>query len=246
MFMRKGLYVSFTVKSLISVVSAVVFGMLLVVFIGVFSSKVPVTSDSISESKPLIIIDAGHGGEDGGTQSSTGTLEKDINLSISLKLSLIMSSLGYDTILIRDEDKMIYGDGCTTQREKKVSDIRNRMAVIDENPDSIFLSIHQNHFSQSKYNGAQVFYSPNNEKSMLIADSVQKSIVNLLQNDNERKIKKSGKEIYLLYHAQSPAVMVECGFMSNPGEALLLNDENYQKKMALAIAAGVSEYIKGE
>jgi len=241
--MRKGLYISFTVKSLISVASAVAFGTLLVVFIGVFGGKASVSSDSVSKSKPLIIIDAGHGGEDGGTQSSSGILEKDINLSISLKLSYIMSSLGYETILIRDEDKMIYGDGCTSQREKKVSDIKNRMDIIKAHPDSIFLSIHQNHFSQSKYCGAQVFYSPNNEKSMLVAEKVQKSIVNLLQKDNERKIKKSGKEIYLLYHAQSPAVMVECGFMSNPGEALLLNDDNYQKKMALAIAAGVRDYL---
>lgn len=244
--MRKGLYVSFTVKSVISFVSAVAFGVILVVSIGAFGSKVSVSSDSISESKPLIIIDAGHGGEDGGTQSSTGVLEKDINLSIALKLSHIMSSLGYETLLIRNEDTLIYSDNCNSQREKKVSDIHNRMKVIEENPDSIFLSIHQNHYSQSKYSGAQVFYSPDNEKSMLIAESVQKSIVNLLQNENERKIKKSGKEIYLLYHAKSPAIMVECGFMSNPGEALLLNDEEYQKKMALAIVAGVCEYIKGE
>lgn len=244
--MRKGLYVSFTVKSVVSFVSAVAFGVILVVSIGFLGSKVSVSSDSVTQSKPLIIIDAGHGGEDGGTQSSSGILEKDINLSISLKLSYIMSSLGYKTILIRDEDKMIYSDNCNSQREKKVSDIHNRMKIIEDNPDSIFLSIHQNHYSQSKYSGAQVFYSPNNEKSMLLAESVQKSIAELIQNENERKIKKSGKEIYLLYHAKSPAIMVECGFMSNPGEALLLNDEEYQKKMALAIVAGVCEYIKGE
>ncbi len=244
--MRKGIYLSFTLKRMLAVASFMALGILTVAIAGIFGSKASVSSARVTEEKPLIIIDAGHGGEDGGTQSSSGILEKDINLNISLKLNYILVSLGYKTILIRDEDKMIYGDGCSTQREKKVSDIKNRMAVIEENPNSIFLSIHQNYYSQSKYKGAQVFYSPNNEKSMLIAESVQKSIVKFLQNDNERKIKKSGKEIYLLYHAKSPAVMVECGFMSNPGEALLLNDESYQKKMALAIAAGVTQYIKGE
>lgn len=243
MFMRKGVYVSLNIKKLIPIAATVAFSVLLIAFLCAFGSKMSVSSQSVTQQKPLIIIDAGHGGEDGGTQSSTGVLEKDINLSISLKLSCIMTSLGYETLLIRDEDKMVYGDGCATQREKKVSDIRNRMKIINEHPTGIFLSIHQNHYSQSKYKGAQVFYSPNNEKSMLIAESLQKSIVNLLQSDNERKIKKSGKEIYLLYHAQSPAVMVECGFMSNPGEALLLNDESYQNKMALAIAAGVSDYL---
>ena len=107
----------------------------------------------------------------------------------------------------------------------------------------MILSIHQNHFSESKYYGAQVFYSKNNPESEIIAENIQKSIVALLQPENERRIKPSGTEIYLLYHATTPSVMVECGFLSNGGEAQLLNDENYQKKMSLAIADGIIKYL---
>ena len=128
-------------------------------------------------------------------------------------------------------------------REKKVSDIRNRMNIMLKYPNSIFLSIHQNHFSQSKYHGAQVFYSKNDPQSKVIAEYIQNAIVEKLQNENTRKIKPSGTEIYLLYHAKSPAVMVECGFLSNGGEAQLLNDEQYQKKMAVAIVDGVIKYL---
>ena len=109
-------------------------------------------------------------------------------------------------------------------------------------PDAIFLSIHQNYYAESKYYGAQVFYSQNNDASKAIAESIQTTIRELLQNDNCRQIKPSGTDVYLLYNTKSPAVMVECGFMSNPGEALLLNDSEYQKKISLAIVAGLEKY----
>lgn len=212
----------------------------------IFGIDVVYTNASVEKSKtdlPVIIIDAGHGGEDGGAQSSSGILEKKINLSISLKLEALFNTLGFRTVSVRKTDELIYNDSCKTIREKKVSDIHNRLNIMNEYPDSIFLSIHQNHFSESKYYGAQVFYSKNNPKSEIIAENIQKSIVALLQPENERRIKPSGTEIYLLYHATTPSVMVECGFLSNGGEAQLLNDENYQKKMSLAIADGIIKYL---
>lgn len=198
------------------------------------------------ENVPHIIVDPGHGGEDGGTASSKGVLEKAVNLEISNKLSKLLNLVGYRVIMTRTDDKLIYDSTSETMRQKKVSDIRNRMKIIENNPDSVFLSIHQNYYTESTYWGTQVFYSGNNTESKIVADEIQKSVAQNLQKDNTRKIKQSGEEIYLLYHAKSPAVMVECGFMSNPSEALLLCDEAYQTKMAIAIINGVNSYIKNK
>lgn len=148
--------------------------------------------------------------------------------------------------MIRDGDYMIYDSSCKTIREKKVSDIHKRMSIIEANPDSIFLSIHQNHYDESKYSGAQVFYSPANEQSEIIAQNLQNSIVSKLQQNNTRRIKPSGTEIYLLHHAKTPAIMVECGFLSNSGEAQLLNDDEYQLKMAMAITDGIVTYLNSK
>ena len=211
-------------------------------YIGVDSNEAT-SNVSVISALPLIIIDPGHGGEDGGTSSADGIIEKDINLSISRKLDILLTLCGYNTLMTRNEDKLIYNGSHKSIRSKKVSDIRNRMSVIENNPESVFLSIHQNYFTQQKYNGAQVFYSPNNPESKLVADYIQNSVRESLQTENERKTKKSGKEIYLLYHSKTPSVMVECGFMSNPTEAALLNDEEYQIKMSLVILNGLNDYF---
>ena len=239
--MKKLLYKTISARQFVFTLCAVVISALLIFGIDIVYTNA--TAKEAENALPVIIIDAGHGGEDGGAQSSSGILEKNINLSISKKLEALFDSFGFKTVSVRDDDKLIYDSSCGTMREKKVSDIHNRMSLMLSYPNSIFISIHQNHFSESKYYGAQVFYSKNNPESELIADSIQKSIVNKLQNKNERKIKPSGTEIYLLYHATTPAVMVECGFLSNGGEAQLLNDENYQKKLAAAIFGGVTEYL---
>ncbi len=195
---------------------------------------------------PLILIDPGHGGEDGGTQSADGILEKDINLQLSKKIEALLHARGLQTQMTRGEDTLIYDAGCKRMREKKVSDIKNRMAMIEAAPDCIFLSIHQNYFSDTACCGTQVFYSPNNEKSALLADAIQKAVITAVQPENQRVIKPSGKEIYLLYHAQVPAVMVECGFLSNPEEAAKLTDEDYQNKIAAAIGDGVCNYLNNK
>ena len=195
------------------------------------------TASTVIDTSKTIIVDAGHGGEDGGTQSSAGVLEKDINLAISFKVGTILRLMGYTVVYTRSEDKLQYDADAIKQRQKKVSDIHYRMSIMDTYPDAVFLSIHQNYYTESKYYGAQVFYS-----SKAIAESIQTTIRELLQNDNARQIKPCGTDVYLLYNTKSPAVMVECGFMSNPGEALLLSDSEYQKKLSLAIVAGLEKY----
>ncbi len=241
--MKNGLYFSFRMKNAISLtVTFVLFFSLTVMlnFIGVFSGSVAVTA----ETTPVIIIDPGHGGEDGGTQSSDGTLEKKINLDISVKINELLLAEGFTTVLTREGDYMIYDESASTQREKKVSDIHNRMKIVEENGDCILLSVHQNYFTESKYSGTQVFYSKNNPDSEVLADEIQKSVVSVLQPDNTRQIKESGTDIYLLYHSQVPSVMVECGFMSNEAETEKLKDEDYQQKMAEAIVEGLLNYLE--
>ena len=237
--MKKGMYLSFNLKSFLTLF--LVFVLVFFLTLAYNSVTVPTTSQLIDTTK-TIIVDAGHGGEDGGTQSSAGALEKDINLAVSMKLGTVLRLMGYTVVYTRSEDKLQYGADAVKQRQKKVSDIHYRMNIIENYPGAVFLSIHQNYYTQSKYYGAQVFYSKNNEKSQLIADSLQKNLRQYLQKDNDRQIMASGTDVYLLYNTTTPAVMVECGFMSNPGEALLLSDDAYQKKLSLAIAAGLEDY----
>lgn len=203
-----------------------------------------ISSNNFSFEKTVtIVIDAGHGGVDSGAIAADGTLEKDINLPIALYLDSYLSAFGVKTKLIRAEDVSIHSPQAQTIREKKVSDIHNRMKIINDTDNCIFVSIHQNSYSDTKYSGAQVFYSPNTTASAEIADSIQKSIVGNIQNDNSRIIKKSTKDIYLLYYANKPAVLVECGFLTNGKELELLKNEEYQRKMAFCIAVGILDYI---
>lgn len=189
-----------------------------------------------------VIVDAGHGGEDGGAVGIDGTNEKDINLDIALKLEKILSFYGFNVIMTRTQDVMTCDKGLSTLRERKVSDIHNRFALIEANPDAIFVSVHQNKFDDPNQNGTQVFYSGNNEKSKLLAENIQTAVVSALQPSNKRVVKRSGSGIYLLYHAQAPAVLVECGFISNPDEVKRLNDDSYRMKTAILIADGILKY----
>ena len=193
--------------------------------------------------KQTVIIDAGHGGDDGGAIGIDGTVEKDINLDIALKLEKLLKFYGFDVIMTRTEDIMTCDDGLDSLRKRKISDIHNRFDVLEKNPDAVFISIHQNKFEDNSQHGTQVFYSGNNDESKLLAESIQNSIVSVLQPDNSRVVKKSGSGIYLLYHAKLPAVLVECGFISNPAEVKNLNDEKYRMKIAILIADGLIKYL---
>ncbi len=187
--------------------------------------------------------DAGHGGIDGGATAVDGTLEKDINLSIAHKVNDLLTLFGINTVMTRECDMSIHSSDAETVRQKKVSDIKNRLKIINDAKNPVFVSIHQNHFTQSKYTGTQVFYSPNNERSRALAQIIQEDIVSSLQPDNTRQIKKSGTQIYLLYHAPCPAVMIECGFLSNESETELLKCDEYQTKIAAITANSILKFI---
>ena len=192
-----------------------------------------------------IIIDAGHGGEDGGAVGADGIYEKNINLAIAQKLKNLLELSGYKVIMTRDEDKAIYDDSAGTLRQKKRSDLKNRLDIINSNSSdgTIFVSIHQNKFTDSKYCGSQIFYSKNNPLSQELANYVKKAIVGLIQQDNTREIKPSDKKIFLLHNAQIPAIIVECGFLSNEQEAHKLSDKNYQDQIAFCIFCGIINYF---
>lgn len=205
------------------------------------------SADNISDTKEtVIIIDAGHGGEDGGAVGSDSTVEKDINLSISMKVNEILSAYGYTTHMIRTTDTSIHDSNADTTRERKISDIHNRALTMNKYENCIYVSIHQNKFEDCSVWGAQSFYSPNDEASKLLADFIQKSIKTNVQPTNDRVIKKSGTNIYVLYNATKPAVMVECGFLSNPKELALLKSDDYQNKIAYSISFGIINYLISE
>ena len=144
--------------------------------------------------------------------------------------------------MTRTDDNSI-GVKDTTIREQKVSDMKKRLEIYNSNKENIVISIHQNKFQQEKYNGTQIFYSANNEKSSILAENIKTSVVNLLQPNNTRECKKATKEIYLLYNSKVPSVIVECGFLSNKNEAEKLKTDSYQKQLAFTIYLGVSNYI---
>lgn len=198
-------------------------------------------SAEISEKELIVVIDAGHGGEDSGAVANS-VLEKDINLEIALKLRDMLKASGIEVKMIRESDVSIYDTASGTIRERKVSDLKNRVKIVNNNKKNILVSIHQNKFEQSKYSGAQMFYSTNNDKSQILAENIRKSITGLIQPENKRELKKGGSDIYLLNKAAVPAVIVECGFISNEEEAKNLSNEEYQSKIAFAIYCGILEY----
>ncbi len=205
---------------------------------------VQAASDGGSAAYPGVIIDAGHGGFDGGATTDDGTPEKDINLSISLKLKAELINKGVKVIMIREDDSSVEDDGLSTIRQRKVSDLHNRLNVMKNTDDCIYVSIHQNFFSDKRCKGAQVFYSQNfSEESSALAQYIQNSVVETLQPDNTRLIKPCGTSVYVIYNAVKPAVLVECGFLSNCDEAELLKSNDYQQKMAECIANGIINYF---
>jgi len=192
-----------------------------------------------------IIIDAGHGSPDGGAVGSSGVLEKDLNLSIAKKLQEFAEQGGFNVILTRSDDNGIY-DISGNIRSKKNSDLKNREKLIKNSKADAFVSIHMNKFPQSKYSGPQVFYSGNNEKSKDLAEYIQESVIEALTPVSKREIKKADGSIYLLKNAKLPAVLVECGFLSNEEEQRKLLDTAYQKQVAWAIYCGIIKYFNEE
>ena len=195
--------------------------------------------------KPItIIIDAGHGGEDGGAVSASGLKESVINLEISRRLEDFLALCGIRPMMMRKDDVSLHTDDATSISEKKVSDLKNRVAMVNSEQNAILLSIHQNHFSQEKYSGAQVFYA-DTPGSKQLAQKLQDNLRSGLDPRNERQIKPADS-VYLMREAACTSVLIECGFLSNASEAYLLKQDSYQKKLACAIAAGLIHYLEGE
>lgn len=186
-----------------------------------------------------VIIDAGHGGKDAGAIGIDGSLEKNINLSIAIDLYDFLMISGIESKLIRAGDYEFYKSG--EQRVK--SDLYNRLDFINSFTNARLISIHQNHFDIENENGCQIWYSPNDEQSKILADSILTQIKNNLQPENNRENKKSDNSYYLLYKATCPSIMVECGFVSNREENKNLQNEKYQKEMAFSILEGISEVL---
>lgn len=228
-FMKKILYLLFSALILISVF--------------MLKEIKTVSSSQLTENKyPVIIIDAGHGGEDGGAVGADGTNEKDINLSIASKLNDILTVMGYSTRMVRTEDISIHNPNADTIRERKATDIHNRAAIMEEYENCLYISVHQNKYDDSSIWGAQTFYSPNDDASKNLAQFIQSSITAQIQPNNKRLIKESDTSVYVLYNATKPAVMVECGFVSNPNELSQLKTEEYQYQMAFSIMSGIINY----
>lgn len=196
---------------------------------------------------PLIVIDPGHGGEDGGCVGVDGVLEKELNLLQSQSLCETLCAMGVPAEMTRTDDTMLYGmygDMKDYGGMKKVFDLRNRLRFAEESGASALISIHMNKFTDEKYSGAQVYYSTNSDGSTQLAALIQESITGNLQKENNRLTKKAGSNIYILNRAHLTAVLCECGFLSNPQEAELLRNEDYRKKLSLCIAAAALEWIR--
>lgn len=233
--MRERRKVESTVFFYIMVVSLFLFG----TFLG---NK---TVETIAEMVPMerlhrIVIDPGHGGEDGGAISCTGKNESNFNLQIALRMNDLLHLLGYDTVMIRTTDSSVYTTGQTIS-QKKVSDLKQRVRIVDRTPSALLLSIHQNTFPEGQYSGAQVFYAKT-DGSEELAKLLQDSLVSALNPGSNRKAKQ-GSGIYLLDKINAPGVLVECGFLSNHQEEAKLQTPEYQKKLCCVISTSLARFL---
>ncbi len=199
-------------------------------------------SVSAQASAPFVYIDPGHGGEDGGAVSVSCCNESVFNLEISLRLREVLRLCGVQTRMTREGDYALYDNDCTTISQKKSSDLRRRVAMLREAPDAILLSIHQNHFPEGKYRGAQTFYNSADGSSEL-AEAIQSAMQQGLDPANHRKIKPA-EGIYLMEKIHNTAALIECGFLSSPEEEALLKTPEYQKKLCCAVCVGFLSYLR--
>lgn len=198
-------------------------------------------SNSKTEVKnPRIVIDAGHGGNDPGKIGVSGEKEKDINLAIAKKLEKLLKKADVEVIMTRNKDVGLYNPNSSN---KKVDDMRKRCQLIDESEAHFTVSIHQNSYHQGAIRGSQVFYYEHSDEGERIAKLLQTKLVSKLDKKNKRKA-KANDSYYLLRKTKNPTIIVECGFLSNPEEAKLLSDEDYQNQIARAICEGILEFFQ--
>ena len=201
-----------------------------------------INANSTPINTKTIILDAGHGGFDGGATAADGTIEKDINLLIAQKMCSFLRFNGYEVIMTRDSDTGTEDDESLSIQKRKKSDLSNRLRLMKDNKNAIFVSVHLNKFTTSAASGAQVFYTKNYDEAYTLANCVQSSIKSMIQPENARVVKQGTSSTYLLKNAQVPAIIVECGFLSNKQELEKLKDEQYQSQMAFAIVSGIMDF----
>ncbi len=221
----------------------------IVYFLGTFSyggflGAAP--SGSSAPAYTTVVIDAGHGGEDGGTSSAAGLVEKDINLSIAKKLAEMLRANGVNVVMTREDDRLLYDRNIDFHGRKKKLDMAARLNIINQAENAIFVSIHMNSYTSPQYSGLQVWYSPHNADSEVLASVIQAGNKALLQPDNERKIKSATSTIFLLDKATCPAVLVECGFLSNPDEAAEFASDDHRQRVALLLCSSILEFLYRE
>ncbi len=222
--------------------------LVIVLLICYFTSTKPtaINTSVNQQNPPQIILDAGHGGFDGGAVANDGTVEKDINLEICLSLENMLKQNGFEVIMTRTADTSTDSTDSDKISSRKKSDLKNRLELMNTYNNAVFVSIHLNKFTTSAANGSQVFYSGRDEKSKLLGDKIQSSIIRLLQPENARVNKKVTSSTYLLYNATVPAVLVECGFLSNSAELTKLKNPQYQKEMAFSIFCGITDFLNNK
>lgn len=191
-----------------------------------------------------VVLDAGHGGEDGGASSADGILEKELNLAITKQIGAELERQGVSVIYTRTEDILLYDRNVDYKGRKKLLDLAARLKIARETENSLFVSIHMNSFPQKQYNGLQVYYSAHHPLSQVLALSIQNNVKKNLDPNNGRKIKKADSAIYLLDRNDKPAILIECGFLSNDEEAKHLATEEYQKKLSSLIAESIIETME--
>lgn len=201
-----------------------------------------ISTSSLPVSNKVVILDAGHGKPDEGASSNLGTTEESINLKITKKVQNLLEQSGSTVILTRSDENGIYDQDENSLRNKKVSDIKNRVKIGNESSADIFVSIHLNKIEQSQYYGWQTFFKTNNEQSKKLAQNIQQSLNESIQKENKREsLKISGK--YIIDHVEIPISIVECGFLSNPEEEKLLQQDEYQSRLAWGIYTGIMNYF---
>ncbi len=198
---------------------------------------------SVPVTNKIIVVDAGHGGEDGGAVSSDGVSESDINLKIALKLQNLLEQSGATVVLTRSDENAIYDIDKKTLREKKNSDIKNRVRIGNNSSANIFVSIHLNKIPQSQYNGWQTFFKDGSEDGKKLATCIQNNLNEAIQKENKRVPLKISK-VYIIKHVEIPTSIVECGFLSNPEEEKQLQSDEYQNRLAWGIYNGIMDYFE--
>jgi len=227
---------------LLALITAAAVILLSRLFSGFIKSKEASLAVIPSPDRVTFVIDAGHGGEDGGASADDGTMEKSLNLEISSALALIFELNGNDVRMTRTEDTLLYdyyNELENYKGKKKIYDLKNRVRIAKEYSDPIFISIHMNKFSDKRYSGLRVYYSKNNEKSYNFAASVQKNYATYVKKDDKTAVYKADSSIYVLNNLDCPAMLVECGFLSNDNEVEMLKSPEYRRSICLVIATGV-------